>query len=473
MNKIITFILLAFGLLFLSCNDDEKFSTSTADKLTFSGDIISLDTVFSTIPSSTKSFWVYNKNNAGIRCNSVRLESGNQTGFRVNVNGLYLNSTNGYRANDVMLYHGDSLRVFVEVTSPVNNEVTPKKISDNLIFELESGVEQNVKLQAWSWDATKISSLHVNNDTTIDGRSKPILISGGITIAKGAVLNIAAGSILYFDSAAGIDVYGRLNIAGSSDKEVVIRGSRLDNMFDYLPYDRMSGQWKGVHFYESSYNNSIKYCDIHSAFNGIVCDSSDVDKVKLNIEESTIHNCQGYGLKSVNSNIALLNTQITNTLNNCIYIDGGKATINACTIAQFYPFDSNRGAAFCFLANHALKYMSVFNTIITGYGDDQLYGLKSDGKDFNYQFSNSIIRTPVVKTSDSVYFSNVIYESTVNADSVGKNHFVKIDADNQYYDFHLSAKSAAIDKADKITAPTSDRNGKKRIGIPDVGAYEY
>ncbi|MBP8934663.1 MAG: right-handed parallel beta-helix repeat-containing protein, partial [Prevotella sp.] len=324
-----------------------------------------------------------------------------------------------------------------------------------------------------SWDATKLSSLHINNDTTIDGGSKPILVFGGITIAKGAVLNIAAGTILYFNSDAGIDVYGRLDIPGSSDKNVVIRGSRLDRMFNYLPYDRMSGQWKGIHFYESSYNNSIKYCDIHSAFNGVVCDSSDVDKIKLNIEESTIHNCQGYGLKSINSNIVALNSQITNTLNNCIYIDGGNALINACTIAQFYPFDSNRGAAFCFLSNHSLKSMSVYNSIITGYADDQLYGFKSEGKDFNYKFSNSIIRTPVVVTSDSAYFKNVIYESTVNAETVGKNHFFKIDADNQYYDFHLSDKSAAIDKADKITAPTLDRNGKNRIGIPDVGAYEY
>ena len=203
MNRIITFILLAFGLLFLSCNDDEKFSTSTVDKLTFSGDIISLDTVFSTIPSSTKSFWVYNKNNEGIRCNSVRLESGNQTGFIVNVNGLYLNSANGYRANDVMLYHGDSLRVFVEMTAPVNGQVAPKIISDNLVFELQSGVEQKLKLQAWSWDATKLSSLHINNDTTIDGGSKPILVFGGITIATGAVITIAAGTLLYCKSAAG------------------------------------------------------------------------------------------------------------------------------------------------------------------------------------------------------------------------------------------------------------------------------
>lgn len=473
MNRYITFILLALGLLLLSCNDDEKFSTSTADKLTFSSDIISLDTVFSTIPSSTKSFWVYNNNHEGIRCNSVRLESGNQTGFRVNVNGLYLNSTNGYRANDVMLYHGDSLRVFVEITSPANGESLPKIISDNLIFELQSGVEQKLKLQAWSWDATKISSLHVYNDTTIGSGGKPILISDGITIAEGAVLNVTAGTTLYFDSNAGIDVYGRLNIVGSSNNNVVIRGSRLDIMFSYLPYDRMSGQWKGIHFYESSYNNSIKYCDIHSAYNGIVCDSSDIDKTKLCLEESTIHNCQGFGLQSVNSNIVVLNSQITNTLNNCIYIDGGNALINACTVAQFYPFDSNRGSAFRFLSKHPLKSMSVLNSIITGYADDQLDGLKSENNAFNYDFNHCVIRTPVVTTSDSIYFKNIIYESTVNAETVGKNHFHIIDADNQYYDFHLADKSAAIDKADKVTAPTLDRNGKSRIGNPDVGAYEY
>jgi hypothetical protein len=473
MNKIITFILLAFGLLFLSCNDDEAFSTSTADKLTFSGDIISLDTVFSTVPSSTKSLWVYNRNNEGIRCNSIRLESGNQTGFRVNVNGLYLNSTNGYRANDVMLYHGDSLRVFVEVTAPVNGETMPKKISDNLIFELESGVEQKVKLQAWSWDATKISSLYVNNDTTIDGSSKPILISGGITVAKGAVLNIAAGTTLYFDSAAGIDVYGRVDIVGNVDKNVVLRGSRLDRMFDYLPYDRMSGQWSGIHFYESSYNNSIKYCDIHSAFNGIVCDSSDVEKIKLNLEESTIHNCQGYGLKSVNSNVVALNSQITNTLKNCIYIDGGNAAINACTIAQFYPFDSQRGTALYFSSVHPLNSLAVDNSIITGYADDQLAVLKKEGNDFKYIFRSCIIRTPEVTTSDSVYFNKVIFEDLKNKESMGKYNFIDIDADKQYYDFHLSDKSAAIDKADKTTAPISDRNGKKRNGVPDIGAYEY
>ena len=72
-----------------------------------------------------------------------------------------------------------------------------------------------------------------------------------------------------------------------------------------------------------------KYCDIHSAYNGIVCDSSDIDKTKLCLEESTIHNCQGFGLQSVNSNIVVLNSQITNTLNNCIYIDGGNAAFAA------------------------------------------------------------------------------------------------------------------------------------------------
>ena len=76
-------------------------------------------------------------------------------------------------------------------------------------------------------------------------------------------------------------------------------------------------------FYGSSYENKICYTDIHSTFNGIVCDSSDVSKVKLQLLNSTVHNCQGYGVKSENCSIEIRNSQITNTLNDCVAIFGG------------------------------------------------------------------------------------------------------------------------------------------------------
>ena len=44
----------------VSCADDESFSSSRTDLLSFSTDTVSLDTTFSNVPTPTRSFWVYN-----------------------------------------------------------------------------------------------------------------------------------------------------------------------------------------------------------------------------------------------------------------------------------------------------------------------------------------------------------------------------------------------------------------------------
>ena len=73
-------ICVVFGLMTASCVDDDSFTTSASDVLSFSVDTLSLDTTFSNVPTPTKTMWVYNRANKGIRCQSVRLESGNQNG---------------------------------------------------------------------------------------------------------------------------------------------------------------------------------------------------------------------------------------------------------------------------------------------------------------------------------------------------------------------------------------------------------
>ena len=83
-------IIAVLSIAMSSCMDDETFTTSPTDRLEFSADTIRLDTVFSRVPSSTRTFWVYNNNQKAVRCRTVRLDRGNQTGFRVNVNGIYL-----------------------------------------------------------------------------------------------------------------------------------------------------------------------------------------------------------------------------------------------------------------------------------------------------------------------------------------------------------------------------------------------
>ena len=148
--------------------------------------------------------------------------------------------------------------------------------------------------------------------------------------------------------------------------------------------------------------------------------------------------------------------------------------MNNCTLAQFYPFDSNRGAAIAFTARYPLLSLDVRNTIITGYADDQLMGTPGDTAiPFNYSFDHCVIRTPKIVTADSIHFTNVLYEDVKDTVSMGLKHFVKIDSNNQYYDFRLSDKSAAIDKADPLTSAPVDRSGLPRDNKPDIGAFEY
>lgn len=118
MNTRNIILLISFVCLLISCTDDDSFSLSKSDILTFSSDTISMDTVFSTVPTSTRTFWVYNRAGDGIRCSKIRLVRGNQTGFRINVDGEYLSPSTGYQISNVEIRKNDSIRVFVELTSP-------------------------------------------------------------------------------------------------------------------------------------------------------------------------------------------------------------------------------------------------------------------------------------------------------------------------------------------------------------------
>lgn len=464
---------MALGIM-ASCSDDDSFSSSPSRLLTFSADTVKLDTVFSNVPSTTRSLWVFNHSGDGLRCQSVRLARGGNSGFRVNVDGVYLGEEQNYETRDVEVRNKDSIRVFVELTSPINHQQTPQINEDDLVFTLESGVEQRVNLKAYAWDATLWKNVNIGKDSTIDSPERPIVIYGGITVDSAATLTIAAGTTLYFHNDAGINVYGRLKCNGTAERNVVLRGDRIDRMFDYLPYDFVPGQWQGVRFYQSSKQNELEFTDIHSTYHGVVVDSANVAEQKLTLRNVTIHNCQGYGMVTNNAKVNLYNTQITNTLNDCVLVNGGDVTMNNCTLAQFYPFDSNRGVALRFTCKHPLQRLKVDNTLITGYADDQLMGERTDSTAmFNFDFAHSLIRTPKVETADSVHFVNVVFENIKDTVSSGEKHFVRIDTKNLRYDFRLDSISSAINKADAATAQPVDRDGRTRDEHPDIGAYEY
>ena len=175
------FYFLTIVALLVACSDDDNFSSAGGLRLSFSTDTLKLDTVFSKTPSATYTFWVHNDNDDGIRLSHVSLARKNQTGFRVNVDGSYLDNALGSQVNDLEVRRGDSILVFVELTSAETAQAEPKLIEDDLVFQLESGVEQKVNLRAWSWDVVKMYDVVIEGEQTIESAT-PIIIYGGITV---------------------------------------------------------------------------------------------------------------------------------------------------------------------------------------------------------------------------------------------------------------------------------------------------
>lgn len=483
MKRLFFYIALFTAAMLTACSDDDSFTTNPSARLTFSRDTVSLDTVFSTVPTSTHTFWIYNNNGDGLRLRQVRLQRGNQSGFRVNVDGSFLDNTTGSSVSDLEIRKGDSIRVFVELTSGLTNSDLPQLVEDNIVFCLESGVEQKVNLRAYSWDAEIYDSLRISEDATISSH-RPIIIRKGLRVDNNVTLTLNAPTRLFFHSGAGVDVYGRLIVNSSPETagDVVFRGDRMDNMFDYLPYDRVSGQWRGIHLFPSSTGNKFYRADIHSAEYGIICDAADEyipDDIRLTMENVTIHNCKGPGLKAVNSNVSLINCQFSNTLGDCVGIYGGSALMVYCTLAQFYPFSGDRGVALRFTnyyedQDYPLHLLDCRNTLVTGYADDEVMGeTRNDDVKFGYIFSDCILRTPEDNSdTSSDAFVNILWEKP-DMEVQGEAHFRSVDADRQYYDFHLAPKSPAVGRASVIPEIPYDRDMNVRGDKPDVGCYQY
>jgi hypothetical protein len=404
----------------------------------------------------------------------------------VNVDGSYLDNSLGSVVNDLEVRKGDSLRVFVELTASENGQLEPQKVEDDLVFGLESGVEQRVHLQSWSWDAVSFDSLIVSRDTTIESQ-RPVVVYGGIRVDSAVTLTISQTKVFFHDG-AGIDVYGRLVTNGTPEQRVVLRGDRLDHMFDYLPYDNVSGQWRGVRFFGSSTGNLLNQTEIRNAKDAVVCDSAafDANTFRLIMDCCIVHNCDGAGVETHNANVALYNCQLTNTLGDCLAVYGGRAEVVYCTLAQFYPFSANRGAALRFTNywennKRPLEALLCINTLVTGYSDDVVMGEANDSLTaFNYRFDHCLLRTPEV--GDTVKFVSIIWEplkgkDTEKADSTveGKRHFAMIDEEKLRYDFHLDSLSTACGAATlkyNDLFPIDLDGLPRRQNISSMGCYE-
>lgn len=397
-----------------ACSDEEKYSTTNTDVLTFSVDTLKMDTVFSTIPSSTYSFWVYNRCDASLLINRVALEKGTQ-GFRVNVDGEYLDG----ELNGVEVRKGDSLCVFVELTAPKCGQTDVQPIGDCLVFNLSHGKQQKVPLRAHQWDADIHDQWDVNRNVTLDSPC-PIIIRKGLHIATGSKLTLRSAQ-LFFHDGAGIDVEGSLQAS-----ECLFRGDRLDAMFDDLPYDRVSGQWKGIVLAPNA-KGEWTDCVIRNATDALQLGSN----AEATLLRTSVHNSSASGIFSEGAHLALTHCRLTNAGGCCLEAKGGSVTADHCTFAQFYPFSADRGEAF-----RTIKAsVACTHSLMTGY-DDLVFS--AEGSDLH--FSHCMIRSDQPLMGDT--FTDIVWEAT-DDEKGGKSHFRLVDETIQSYDFSLLPTSPA------------------------------
>ncbi|MCM1312116.1 MAG: right-handed parallel beta-helix repeat-containing protein [Bacteroides sp.] len=475
-------LLCIVGLATVSCSDEEDFTSDMSARLSFSADTVRFDTVFTTIGSSTQRFKVYNRNDKGIRLNSVGLAQQGKSGFRINVDGQYGTSVSG-----VEVLHDDSMFVFVEVTAAPQASDAPVLIRDTVVFTLESGLRQHVILEAYGQDVVIMRAEVVQGDTELSA-ARPYLIYDSLVVAPEARLTIPAGAVLCFHNGASMRIHGQVECRGAEGKPVVFRGDRTDKLFPYLPYDRLDALWGGIAVFSESYGNVFDYVDIHGGAYGIFCEGATTERRKLDLTNSVIHNVSGNGLYVECGDLFVANTQISNSGTHCVSLFGGKTEFVHCTIAQFYPWNAFYGAAlyFCNVQDdmlYPLEKAHFFNTIITGNSADDVSGRdanqgsdasSSDAVPFDFLFENCVLNTEVDEKYASCYVDCVL-ENEEN-ETFKASNFRTVDTYNYIYDFRLSEQSVARGAGnaafssgypfDMLGVPRPDER-------PDAGCYQW
>lgn len=476
-----------------SCSDDDDFSSSSSDHLTFESDTIRFDTLFTTIGSSTKRFKVFNNNSKGIRISSVELASGGESGFRVNVDGH-----TGSRITGIEILKNDSIFIFAEITPKAQNSNSPVYIKDELQFNLESGQTQKIILEAYGQDAIFLHAPIIESDATWTNE-KPYIIYDSLIVKSDAILTIPSGTTVCFHSGAYMGVYGQLICNGTTEEPIIFRGDRTDRILSYLPYDRTDAMWGGITLHAESQNNLFDNVDIHSGSYGIYCPVSTSDEIKFYIQNSIIHNVSGDGLRCYYCQGQVLNSQISNSGGNCVSLMGGAYNFVHTTLAQFYPWDGDHGTAL-YLSNvendtiYSIEQANFYNCIVTGRSTDEIVGNRmensdarfnvlfdhclvnmklngNEGDDIKKMFETSVNETGDIKNwkknEDGTYSDDIIW---------GKKNFKLIDDENFIYNFELTEKSKArgIGNNEYIQYCPTDRNGIPRpLENADAGCYQF
>ncbi len=475
----ILFFCLVIALLASSCED--RLTNDPSARIEFSADTLRFDTVFTEQGSTTRVVMIYNRQREAVQIESVNASAGSR--FKFNIDG----EPKLENIRNLTLRGGDSLFVFVKAYIDPQDNTSPVLIEDSVCFNV-NGMQQWLHLEAYGQDVEILRKDTLRGLKVTLGGGKPYLVFDTVIVAANAT--IKQGSKFYMHDNAVMIFLGNLQVEGTLEQPVVFRGDRFDNILRDIPYDYASGKWGGIFILQSADMPStmkyeINYLDIHSGMVGIFCQSEKTSNLStLHITNSRLHNFSAYGLVVQNMNSEIVNTEISNTADHCVYLVGGKHTFVHNTIANYFNDKKERvsihsvgreDAAAVYindLSKNQVRTEAVFtNNIISGWRKQNIVIATALPDRYEGVFKNNFLRNDTLNTT---LYPNNYYEQ--DTDTVFTRTYFSRE-EGTYYDFHLDSVSPARDIADSLTAVKYplDRYGNNRLedGKPDAGCYEW
>lgn len=456
----ILLVLTAMSIAMTGCISDEV-STSPGDVLAFSSDTLKFDTVITSQGTATKQFIIYNRAKKMINISSIKVAVKSDAKFFLNVDGV-----KGDEFHDVAIRGEDSVYVFVECYIDPTNADEPVAVDDRIDF-VTNGVQQSVTLTAWAQDVERIVGDTIRGDARMAG-VKPYLIYDTLVVAEGATLTIDPGVKLLFHDKAALKVDGTLKANGSVDKNIEMRGDRLDHVVGKIGYDIMSAQWGGVIFGENSFGNELNYVNMRGSTDGVTVTSSNPERCSLTVFNSVLHNAKNTVLASHNAWVEAFGTEFSDAGKNVVKLEGGKVRFAQCTMANYYLFAAIEGT----IADFAVQdSVGAYAPLDCQLDNCVLYGNCADVNMGDL-------------TGTSIYLRNCLLKSNGSDDSNFLN--CKWGGDPKFYtvredyifDYRLKNGSDAIAVGDRQLCPEKaryDRYGKDRFAADgiDLGAYVW
>lgn len=433
-------------VIMTSCRKDFDTVPSTG-QLQFSKTTVYLDTVFTNISSSTYMLKVYNRSGKDITIPSIALAKGNNSKYRLMVDGLtgFDADNSGYGDgkifNNVEVLAKDSLFVFIEATTQIA-DANPSDLlyTDEILFD-NGAFQQKVNLVTLIQDAVFLYPEKFANGTTetltvgddeiygfflddtelIFNNNKPYVIYGYAAVPPLKTLTIEAGARVHFHDQSGIIVAntGSLQVTGlpsateNLENEVIFEGDRLEPGFAEVP-----GQWGAIYLTDGSTNNSFKNCTIKNASVGILIENQDATTVQ--ITDTQIYNSANVGILARNGKIKGENIVINKAGQAALACTlGGNYDFRHCTFANYWTGSSRQSPA-VFLDN-SLKVnetvfkenltAKIFNCIIYGPNNIEIGVNKVDGTTFSTDIKNCLIK---FNDANNQLASNPLYAFATN-----------------------------------------------------------